>query len=144
MDSPCEHETGLVAAKANIAPVSMMAAMAMVSSMMRSSLLRASFVGAGQSRNVDLAHLQHGLHDPVRFRVILILQHFAQNRRDNLPRHPEFVFQPAATARFTSGREFLPQLINFVLRPAIDEKGDGFGELELGAAVQGDESFPSR
>ncbi len=38
-----------------------------------------------QSRDVDLIHLKHCLHNSLRLLGILVLQHFAQNGGNNLP-----------------------------------------------------------
>ena len=40
---------------------------------------------------VNLVHLKHCLHDPVCFLSIFVLQHFAQRRRNDLPRQTIFV-----------------------------------------------------
>jgi hypothetical protein len=58
----------------------------------------------------------------------------------HLPRHPEFVLKPAAR-RFlaTVCGEFLPEIIDFFLRFAVYDKGDGFVEFEKRAAVKTDE-----
>src|SRR6266487_6985270 len=49
-----------------------------------------------QARDVELVHLEHRLHDPSRPCRILVLQHLAQHRGDDLPRHPVLVPEPAA------------------------------------------------
>src|SRR5438445_2002949 len=55
-----------------------------------------SVVGLLQRRNVDLLHLQHGLHDALRFDRILVAQHLVQNHRRHLPWDAVFVFEPSA------------------------------------------------
>ncbi len=54
------------------------------------------FVGLLQTRNVELDHLQEGLHHTVRFLGVLVLQHLGQQGGNDLPRETKPVFQPAA------------------------------------------------
>ena len=62
---------------------------------------------------VDLVHLQHDIHDPREFLIILILQHLAQDRGDDLPGHPELVFELAAESFFSAFGELAPYLLDF-------------------------------
>ena len=56
-----------------------------------------------QAFNVNLSHLKHSHHDAFRFLAILIAQHFAQSRGNDLPPQSEFVFQSAAFSFFPAG-----------------------------------------
>src|SRR5262245_35046147 len=53
---------------------------------MNISWILCSIIRVLQRRDVDLAHAQHGLHDALRFRRVLVLQQLAQDRRNDLPR----------------------------------------------------------
>src|SRR2546425_874229 len=99
-------------------------------------------VGPLQLLDLDLLHLEHGLHDPLGLRAIRIIQHFAENGGVHLPRQAEFVLEPAAGSFFSAGREFLPVVIDFALGLAVDGERDRLGELEVRAAIQRDESLP--
>ena len=83
--------------------------------------------------------MEHGVHDSLGFLRVFVLHEFAQDGGNDLPGEAEFVFQPAALDFLTADGEFLPIVIDFLLRLAIDDEGEGFGELEVRAAVQGDE-----
>jgi hypothetical protein len=67
------------------------------------------------------------LHDAIRLLIVFIIQQLAQDRRDDLPPHPELVFEPAAPLCFPAGRELLPKgnLIYFLLYLAPDEERNG-------------------
>jgi hypothetical protein len=95
--------------------------------------------GLLQFFDVELCHLEHGLHDAIRFFVVFVVQQFAQNRRNDLPRHTKPVLEPAAAALLSSGGKFLPKVVNFLLRLATYEKRNGLSEFELRPAIQRDE-----
>jgi hypothetical protein len=59
-----------------------------------------------------------------------------------LPRQAKFIFEPAASAFFSSCGKFLPKIIHFFLRFAVDEERDGFGEFELRAGIDGVKLLP--
>lgn len=92
-----------------------------------------------QALNIDLVHLQHGLHDAAGFGAIRIAQKFAQRGGDDLPGDAELVAQPAAAAFLAAGGELFPQLVNLGLGVAVHKKGYGGSEAELRAAIQGHE-----
>src|SRR3954470_5878161 len=96
-----------------------------------------------QPLDIDLVHLQHGLHYPLGFFAILVLQHLAENTRYDLPREAIFVLQPAASLpRAAAGGQLVPKLVNFLLRLATHKQRDGWSEGELWAAVQRVERLP--
>src|SRR5215472_10569391 len=92
-----------------------------------------------QSCDIDLLHLQHGLHHALRLRGVLILHHLAQRRRDDLPGKPVLVLQPAASFLLPTLGELLPQLIDFPLRFAIHEERYGRRERKVRPSIQGHE-----
>src|ERR1700730_12142454 len=93
-------------------------------------------VGLLQFLDVELDHFEHGVHHAFRLICVLVLQQLTQNSRDDLPRHPELVPEPAALLRFPAPGELSPQVIDFLLRLAIHQERNGGCELELRAAVQ--------
>ena len=62
-----------------------------------------------------------------------------------MPRDTEFVLQPAALLRLliAAFAQFVPVMLNFGLRFASHHKGNGFGELEMRAAVERGEFLKS-
>ena len=93
-----------------------------------------------QRFDVDLLHLEHCVHHAFGFFRILVVQHVDQNRRNDLPRHAEFVLEPAARGFFAAiGGEFLPKIIHFVLRFAVHDERDRFVEFEKWTAIKGNE-----
>ncbi len=79
-----------------------------------------------QDLDVQLGHLEHGRHHAFRFRGILVLQHRAQDSGNDLPGHSESVLEPAALLCFATLGELGPQLIDFLLRLAVNEERDGW------------------
>ena len=100
-------------------------------------------IRALQRWNVDFLHLEHRLHDPVRLVTIRIAQHLAENRRVHLPGQSVLVLEPSARTFLAARGELLPELVDFLLRLAIDRERDGLVELELGTPVERDEGWPS-
>jgi hypothetical protein len=92
-----------------------------------------------QTAYVELDHLQHGLHDPVRFLGILVLQHPAQCRRNDLPNQAIFVLEPTAAMGFSAFDEILLQFVDLLLRVTAYEERYGRAEVKWGDAVQCDE-----
>src|SRR5258707_5209715 len=74
--------------------------------------------------DIDLGHLQHGLHGAFRSLRILVAQQLAENGGDDLPGEAELVLQPAAAIRAATGGEFLPKFVHFLLGFAIYEELD--------------------
>jgi hypothetical protein len=68
--------------------------------------------GLLQGRDVDLLHVQHGAHRPLRCLRIRIIEELNQPRRDDLPGHAVLVFQPAALALFAALGQPGPELID--------------------------------
>src|SRR6266850_2485563 len=89
-----------------------------------------------QLADVDLFHLKHRLHDPLRFRGVLILKQFDQYSRNHLPRQTIFIFQPAALDFLPALGKLLPEIVHLFLRGAVYDERYGFGKFELGAAVK--------
>ena len=56
------------------------------------------------------------------FLLILVAQQLAQDRRDDLPRHPEPVDEPAALNLLAAGGQLLPVAVDLLLRLAADEQ----------------------
>src|SRR5580765_2283224 len=65
-------------------------------------------VGLLQCLDVELVHLQHGLHDVSCFPGVLVLQHRSQNGGNDLPRQTIPVLQPAASLLLSALGELLP------------------------------------
>jgi len=61
---------------------------------------------------------------------------------DDLPGEAEFVLQPAALNLFAALGELAPIVVHLLLALAVDLERDRLGELEVGTAVQADESLP--
>ena len=92
-----------------------------------------------QHRNVKLLHLEHRIHHPIRFLLVVIPQQIAEDRRNDLPRYPKSIFQPAALFGFSAGRKLFPEIIDLNLCLTPYEKRDRRRERELRPAVQRDE-----
>src|SRR5262245_16928395 len=97
---------------------------------------KSPLISVVQRFDVDLLHLKHRVHDAFGFRGVLLVQHVNQHSWSDLPRQAEFVFYPTA-GRFLStvSGQFPPEIIHFLLRFAVYDKGDGFIEFELRTAV---------
>src|SRR4026208_2056923 len=91
-------------------------------SLFRPTLSRVSLLQLG---NVDLGHLQHGLHDALRLCRVGVAHELHQRYRDDLPGQPVFVGEPAALLRCAAGRELVPEFVDFGLGCAVDEERDG-------------------
>src|SRR5689334_3553928 len=77
-----------------------------------------------ESGDVDLHHLQQGVHHALRLRGVFVLEQTEQGSGDDLPRHAELVCQPAALHFYPTGRELLPILVDFRLRLAVHDERD--------------------
>src|SRR5437867_10507815 len=94
--------------------------------------------GLFQGGDVNLVHFHHRFHDAIRLPGIGIGQHIGEKDRVDLPRETEFVFEPAAPpSQSAVGRKFLPEIIDLILRLAVDRERDRFGELELPRTLSG-------
>lgn len=82
------------------------------------------FVGSLKVFDDDFVHFVQSLGDSIRLRSVLVLQHLAQDSRDDLPRHSIFIIKPAALIFLSTLGKLLPQLVNLSLGLAIDEEGD--------------------
>ena len=89
--------------------------------------------GALEFGDIELFHLQHGLHG------LGMAEQFGYFRGDDLPGQSELVFDPAALAAGRIRGELGPIIVNLLLGIAPHDEGDGFGEFENGATVQGRE-----
>src|SRR5437773_3388963 len=69
-----------------------------------------------QRLDIDLAHLEHGRHDPLRLFPVRIFEQFGQHVGSYLPRHAELVLQPAAWAWLAALGEAVPELVDLFLR----------------------------
>src|SRR5207249_1108464 len=85
-------------------------------------------VGALECGDVDLAHLEHRLHNASGLLGILVPEHLAECGRDDLPREPVLVFQPAAAILRPASGELLPQLVDLGLGLAAHKERDRLGE----------------
>ncbi len=56
------------------------------------------------------------------------MEHLTQNRGNDLPRHAIFIFELATGILLSACRELLPQLIYFLLYPAVHQKRYGRSE----------------
>ena len=77
--------------------------------------------------------------DALRFRHVLVRQHFDQHCRNDLPRQTEFVLEPAAAAFLAPSGKFRPKIIDLLLVLAVHDKRDRFAEFEHRSAVEPDE-----
>src|SRR5438874_4742887 len=94
-------------------------------------------VSSLQFWNFDLLHLKHRFHDSFRFFGILVVQHLNQHSWGDLPRKTEFVLEPAALRFLTAIRsEFLPKIIDFLLRLAVHYKRDRLIKFKGWTAVE--------
>src|SRR2546427_2299575 len=96
-------------------------------------------VGSPKSLDVDFRHLEQRFHDLRRVPGFWIAHHLTQNGGDDLPRHTEFVLEPAARLLFSAFGELFPQPVDLFLRLAADEEGSPLREREVRAAVHGHE-----
>src|SRR5258708_6440608 len=103
----------------------------------RSGRLRPS-----QGRDIDLAHLQHRAHDPLRRFGISVRQHLRHGLRDDLPREAELVLEPPAGALFPVLCQLAPEVVDLLLRFAVDLERHRLVELEMRAAVERQEFLP--
>src|SRR2546422_245685 len=83
-----------------------------------------------QRFDVDPFHLQHRRHDPFRLFAVLVLQHLAQDSRNDLPRHTESVFEPPALHLLAARGELLPKVVYLFLRLAVHDKGYRLAKFE--------------
>ena len=89
--------------------------------------------------DLDLPHLQHRRHDPLRLLLVWIGDQLDQALGDDLPRDAEPVLQPAARALLPTLGQRAPVGVDLFLALAVHLEGDGLGEPEVGPAVQRDE-----
>jgi hypothetical protein len=61
----------------------------------------------------------------------------------DLPGKPVTVLQPAAVVLLAAGDELVPHPVDLLLGLAVDVERDRVVELEMGAAVEGDEVLAS-
>src|SRR5438552_10163442 len=101
-----------------------------------------SLVGVLQSFDADLPHLEHRRHDAFRFFGVLVLQHLAQDGRNDLPRHTEPVLEPPALYFLAARRELRPEVVYVFLRLAVHDERYRLGEFEDRPAVQRRELLP--
>src|SRR5436189_6469156 len=80
-------------------------------------------------RDDDLRHLHQGIPDGFRFLRIRIGHQPAQSGWHDLPRQSEPVLEPATLALRPAVGQLLPEVIDLLLRLAVDEQRDGFGAL---------------
>src|SRR3954447_17989250 len=95
-----------------------------------------------QRRHVELAHAEHRLHGPASSLRVRIGEELVQPGRRDLPREAVAVLAPAARTLLASVGELLPVVVDLLLAGAVDLQGDGLGEAELVAAVDGDDAMP--
>lgn len=95
-----------------------------------------------KSRNVNLLHVHHRIRSLPRHLLITRSQQLLQHSRNNLPRKPKLIRNPATLllGRVTSLSKLAPVIIDLLLVLAVDLEGDGLGELPFGgASVETDE-----
>src|SRR5215470_5775061 len=95
-----------------------------------------------QRLDVDLLHLEHRRHQPLRPRRVLVADQLDQRRGDHLPRDAELVSEPAALDFLAAGGELRPEVVDFLLRLAVHHQRDRLGELEERPAVERGEVLP--
>src|SRR6476469_2103737 len=87
----------------------------------RSGLGRNALERLAQLRDVELGHLEHGLHGPFGGGRVATAQVVVQLSRHDLPRDAEAILQPAAHTRLAAaGLERLPVVIYLGLVGTID------------------------
>src|SRR6266566_3980265 len=86
---------------------------------------------------VELAHLQQGLHDFCRVSGFRVAHHLPQYRGDNLPRHAEAILEPATRSVLSAFRQPCPQCIDLVLGLAGRDEREGLRERERRSAIEG-------
>ena len=81
-------------------------------------------VGSLELGGVQLLHLEHRLHCPLRAGRRGILEQVGQETRHHLPGHAELVLEPAALlgVRVAARRELLLAIVDLVLRLAADDQ----------------------
>src|SRR5690606_5128620 len=94
--------------------------------------------------DVKFLHRVDRQHDALAAGRLPGAEQIAQHRGYNLPRQAELVLQPAALPRAGVAplAEPLPVVVHFLLRFAVNLKGNGFAELEGRAAVESGEPLP--
>src|SRR5262245_4171065 len=93
-------------------------------------------VSSLQFRDVDLFHLKHRVHDAFGLLGVLLVQHVNQDGWSDLPRHAEFVLEPAARGFLPASRDkIVPIIVHFFLGLTVHNKRNRFVELELRTAV---------
>src|SRR4051794_36401162 len=98
--------------------------------------IRSGLRGSFDFRDVDLHHVQHGLHG------FGMADQFDEARGRDLPIEPELVDEPAALDFLAARRQFLPVVVDLLLRIAADHERHGLGEWIAGAAVESGEALP--
>src|SRR5262245_64049131 len=75
-----------------------------------------------QGLDVELLHLQHRRHHPLRFRRVLVPHQLEQRGGADLPRDPELVLEPAALDFLPAGGELGPEVVDFRLGLAVHDQ----------------------
>jgi hypothetical protein len=89
------------------------------------------------ARRPRFAHLEHRLHRPAGTLRVGVVDQLAQPARDDLPRQPEAVLEPAARPGLAAARrQRLPQPVDLGLVVAVDDERHRLVEPELRAAVE--------
>src|SRR6516162_7305658 len=82
-------------------------------------------VGRGlEGSDVELRHPHQGGQDALRSTAVRAGKEQRQDGGDDLPRQPVAVLEPPAPPRRAARRQLLPQLVQLLLRPAIDRQRD--------------------
>src|SRR5690606_25703860 len=108
------------------------------------ALSRSGPGGVQQPLNVDLLHPLHGLEDPPRHLGVRVAQQPGQLTGDDLPGQAVAVLQPPARPLLTALGELAPQLVDLLLRLAVDKERDRLVEGELRPAVERQVALPGQ
>jgi hypothetical protein len=99
-------------------------------------LLIFALVGALQLIYIELFHFKHRVYDTLPTLGVFILHHPSKGDRDDLPGDAISILEPAALLLPAILGQLIPELIDLLLRFAVDIERDGRCELVHRAAVE--------
>src|SRR6266545_1746864 len=95
-----------------------------------------------ERRNVELHHLEHGVGHLLGARSVLVAHHLLEDRRNDLPPHPEPIDEPAARLRLAAPfEEGVPVAVQLGLIVAEHHHRDGVVELVVRPRAHGLEAL---
>src|SRR6185437_4368594 len=88
---------------------------------------------------IKLLHFHHGLHNAILPLRIVILNPLQQNVWRDLPRQAKLVLEPSAFNYLAVSTKFVPVVVHFLLRLAVNDERYSLSEFELRTAIDSGE-----